>query len=118
MAGDHKVRLRRPPLFLVVFRVLLTVPHSVQSASPPSLGPSMSPGICARVSLRPALPLHQRAYPALLDQLLPIFLHLLTSATDTGDRPYKCQHCGDQFARRYAPSHPAICLAHLPLLAQ
>lgn len=20
--------------------------------------------------------------------------------TDTGDRPYKCQHCGDQFARR------------------
>jgi hypothetical protein len=22
-------------------------------------------------------------------------------STDTGDRPYKCQYCGDQFARRY-----------------
>jgi DNA-directed RNA polymerase subunit RPC12/RpoP len=30
--------------------------------------------------------------------------------TDTGDRPYKCQHCGDQFARRSVP--PPI--FHLP----
>ena len=29
------------------------------------------------------------------------FFHF-SSVSDTGDRPYKCQHCGDQFARRYA----------------
>ena len=27
----------------------------------------------------------------------------LTFVSDTGDRPYKCQYCGDQFARRCAP---------------
>src|SRR6266540_817916 len=25
----------------------------------------------------------------------------LVLSPDTGDRPYKCQYCGDQFARRY-----------------
>ena len=31
------------------------------------------------------------------------FAPLLTRSVtlDTGDRPYKCQYCGDQFARRY-----------------
>lgn len=26
--------------------------------------------------------------------------YLILRVADTGDRPYKCQHCGDQFARR------------------
>ena len=32
--------------------------------------------------------------------------------TDTGDRPYKCQHCGDQFARRYAHIHLPVQSPH------
>ena len=35
--------------------------------------------------------------------LLPAPLIPLRIPTDTGDRPYKCQHCGDQFARRSVP---------------
>ena len=69
MAGDHKVCPSLPllliVLLLVALRVVLTLSHSVQSASPPSLGPSMSPGICAPVSPAPPAPFspppHQRA---------------------------------------------------------
>ena len=46
--------------------------------------------------------------------------------TDTGDRPYKCQHCGDQFARRSVPPsifhlsshHSAPFLPHSDLLSR
>ena len=42
----------------------------------------------------------------------------LTLFLDTGDRPYKCQYCGDQFARRSAVciillQSPNICLSDL-----
>ena len=57
---------------------------SAPSARLPSLVLNMSPDICDPVS-------HSAPAPT-----AP-----LSSHTDTGDRPYKCQHCGDQFARRY-----------------
>ena len=39
----------------------------------------------------------------------PHALTYFSFSVDTGDRPYKCQFCGDQFARRcdYSPSFPA-----------
>ncbi|KAH9991754.1 hypothetical protein BJV77DRAFT_1068184 [Russula vinacea] len=46
----------------------------------------MSPDICDPVRLS-------------VPTLLPAPLIPLRIPTDTGDRPYKCQHCGDQFAR-------------------
>jgi hypothetical protein len=45
----------------------------------------MSPDICDPVSVAPPFTPPHHSHP-----------------TDTGDRPYKCQHCGDQFARRYS----------------
>jgi hypothetical protein len=48
-----------------------------------------------------------------------VLLHLLISSSppDTGDRPYRCQHCGDQFARRFAapppPPDASICSSRL-----
>src|SRR6266852_6823673 len=36
--------------------------------------------------------------PVRLSLLQP---HSTLPYTDTGNRPYKCQHCGDQFARRF-----------------
>jgi hypothetical protein len=66
---------------------------SAPSARLPSLVLNMSPDICDPVS-------HSAPAPT-----AP-----LSSHTDTGDRPYKCQHCGDQFARRSVP--PPI--FHLP----
>ncbi len=60
----------------------------------------MSQDICAPVSprrpLSPRRPEHP--LPAPLFPTRPLLAHILH--TDTGDRPYKCQHCGDQFARR------------------
>lgn len=54
-----------------------------------------SPSACSTahaITYVPTLPLHP--------------IHSLTRRKpDTGDRPYKCQYCGDQFARRYASLH-------------
>ena len=50
-------------------------------------------------------PVCYSAPPLLAAPLIPLRI-----PTDTGDRPYKCQHCGDQFARRSVP--PPI--FHLP----
>jgi len=36
---------------------------------------------------------------------------MLTPSPDTGDRPYKCQYCGDQFARRCG-FHPSAQSLH------
>jgi hypothetical protein len=52
---------------------------------------------------------------SLLYFALPCFV-ICVMAVDTGDRPYKCTHCGDQFARRCV--RPSICLTsphHHPL---
>ncbi|KAH9962541.1 hypothetical protein BGW80DRAFT_1354525, partial [Lactifluus volemus] len=38
--------------------------------------------------------------PHHLHRPLSVKLTIPPSTPDTGDRPYKCQHCGDQFARR------------------
>jgi hypothetical protein len=57
---------------------------SAPSARPLSLVLNMSPDICDPVSHSASAPRRPRS----------------TLHTDTGDRPYKCQHCGDQFARR------------------
>jgi hypothetical protein len=57
---------------------------SAPSARPLSLVLNMSPDICDPVSHSASAPRGPRS----------------TLHTDTGDRPYKCQHCGDQFARR------------------
>jgi hypothetical protein len=66
---------------------------SAPSARPLSLVLNMSPDICDPVSHSASAPRGPRS----------------TLHTDTGDRPYKCQHCGDQFARRS--------VLHLPSLA-
>ena len=42
--------------------------------------------------------------------------HSFLTPTDTGDRPYKCQHCGDQFARRSVLPSPAAPLISNPFL--
>ena len=50
------------------------------------------------------------AIPFVLPYYVSLMLHLPSLTifffffffTDTGDRPYKCQFCGDQFARRFA----------------
>ena len=61
----------------------------------------MSLDTCALVSSLPCLhwsrPSNAPLFPS---HLSPFFLPHPCSP-DTGDRPYKCQHCGDQFARRY-----------------
>jgi hypothetical protein len=62
---------------------------SAPSARQLSLVLNMSPDTCDPVS---------HSAPLLPPRSAP---------TDTGDRPYKCQHCGDQFARRSV-------LLHLP----
>jgi hypothetical protein len=51
-------------------------------------------------------------HPSLLPPRLP------SHTTDTGDRPYKCQHCGDQFARRsvlHLPSPVAPLISISPI---
>ena len=75
MAGDHKC-----PVCQATFTRPQHVARHMRSRTSFPPNPSHTP------------------YP-LLSPTLP---HLLTnsSPTDTGDRPYKCQHCGDQFARR------------------
>ena len=40
---------------------------------------------------------HMRSRPS--SSLSPFLSLTHSPPTDTGDRPYKCQHCGDQFAR-------------------
>ncbi|KAF7966106.1 hypothetical protein HWV62_40000 [Athelia sp. TMB] len=63
----------------------------------------MSHDICAPVSRRHSP--HARMERSTGPRRAPSRSHLLTNTpltppTDTGDRPYKCQFCGDQFARR------------------
>lgn len=47
------------------------------------------------------LPYPLRGSTSLLSLLLHPSYLLTPLSPDTGDRPYKCQHCGDQFARRF-----------------
>lgn len=61
---------------------------SVPSVKQPSLVHNMSLATCAPVSLPDVFCLVPK-------RMLTVF-----PLSDTGDRPYKCQHCGDQFARR------------------
>ena len=111
---------------------------SAPSARQLSQGPSMSQDTCALVSLLPPptapwvavgppLPLEPPP-PHPPPVALAAFFSALRSSdshsprphsTDTGDRPYKCQHCGDQFARRSVRSLSLYLLSpssHLPLV--
>ncbi|KAF7789742.1 hypothetical protein EIP86_000688 [Pleurotus ostreatoroseus] len=70
-------------------------PASLALSSPIQPSPRCGSGYRRRSSVRtqrlPPSPAVLGRIHAAADRLLP--------HTDTGDRPYKCQHCGDQFAR-------------------
>ena len=67
--------------FLVLVRLLGALLHNPELID---LDPPLLPRLYIRVSKHNQLTYH---------------------STDTGDRPYKCLHCGDQFARRYYLYH-------------
>ena len=98
MAGDHKVRSPPSPL------PSPTTPNSPAPAVPrlpihlypaPACRPTYAFSLVSSFPQRPPDPGGAcPTFPRSPHRLPPL------SPPDTGDRPYKCQHCGDQFARR------------------